>query len=650
MSKYLLLCACFLQTAFLMAQKAPYLTAKTVPEKVFAIFKDGRTALYYDKAAEAINAFDKAIKKEPTFIDAYLLRAEAYSVMKKEVQALADYEKVIQLDSAYAPKIYFSRARMAWERENYAEVETQLNLFLRFYKTQDDLRVQAYKRLEDAKFIPYALAHPVPFKPVNLGPKVNSEFEEYLPALTADNSALYITRRVGYGRNVQEDFYVSRRDTSGEWGVAKNVGPPINTDGNEGAESISADGKFIVYTVCNRPEDFGACDLYYSENIGGKWSRPQNIGNVINTKDWESQPSVTANADGLFFTRAPNSMQGNSEIMFAKRKPDGTWEEPKPVYEINTYEREESPFIHPDGQTLYFRSKGYPGFGSYDIYLSHKQPDGKWGKPENIGYPINTPGNEGDIIVDLTGKLAYYNSDMEGGYGGSDIYTFELPESARPKPVTYVKAIVYDAVTKERLMASTEMITLADGKSFLKKITDKDGSFMVCLPAGQDYALNVTRKGYLFGSENFSLTEGHSADKPFTVNIYLQPVPTASTTTTTTPTAGTPIILKNVFFESASAALRNESKSELDRLKNMLADNPNLKIQIGGHTDNVNSDAANIKLSTDRANAVRDYLIQGGIAPTRLTAKGYGESQPIDTNDTPEGRQRNRRTEFTVVQ
>jgi len=338
--------------------------------------------------------------------------------------------------------------------------------------------------------------------------------------------------------------------------------------------------------------------------------------------------------------------KGGRDLWFTTRQAGGKWSKPENLgATINTDLDEQTPFLHPDGQTLYFTSNGLPGMGENDLYLVRRQPDGTWGTPQNLGFPINTKANEGTLTVSLDGRTAYFAANRPDSQGGIDIYQFEMPANARPQPVTYARAKVKDAVTGKPLIAKVEFTDLKTGLSYVSANTKSDGSFLVCLPAGKDYALNVNKEKYLFYSENFNLVETATFDKPFLLNIELQPI--GSNPDAAAPVSK-PIALRNVFFETGSAALLPSSAAELDRLAALLTEVPTLRIQINGHTDNVGDDGSNLKLSEARAKSVYDYLATKNVAADRLKFKGYGEAQPIETNDTPEGRSRNRRTEFVV--
>ncbi|MEM1119933.1 MAG: OmpA family protein, partial [Bacteroidota bacterium] len=314
-------------------------------------------------------------------------------------------------------------------------------------------------------------------------------------------------------------------------------------------------------------------------------------------------------------------------------------------------------FFHPDGKTLYFMSTGHQGMGGYDLFVARKGVEGKWKSPQNLGYPINTKGNEGALFITLDGQTAYFTKDglpeddlaKITARKQPDIFTFEMPVALRPTPVTYVKATVKDATTTEKLAnASVEVIDLATNETIATSKTDRLGSFLACLPMGGNYALNVNKEKYFFHSENFELIETSTSQEPFLLKIKLQPIPIADVADK--PVKTEPIILKNVFFESGSAELKTISLIELNKLKTFLEDNGQLHIQINGHTDNVGTDADNLKLSENRAKSVVDYLIEEGITTARISYKGFGESQPIDSNDTDEGRKNNRRTEFITVE
>jgi outer membrane protein OmpA-like peptidoglycan-associated protein len=305
---------------------------------------------------------------------------------------------------------------------------------------------------------------------------------------------------------------------------------------------------------------------------------------------------------------------------------------------INTKGNEESVFIHPDNQTIYFSSDGHPGLGGLDIFMSRRKPNGEWGEPINLGYPINTFNDENSLLVSRDGKIAYFASDRPGGYGGLDIYTFDLYEAAQPGKTIYVKGKIYDAATKLPLEADVDVVDLQTGNSVVKWVSNKtNGEFFICLPVNKNYAFNTSKTGYLFHSENFAMVEKKDC-QPFALSIPLSPI-----------TKDSIVVLRNVFFETNKFDLKDESKSELNKLVDFLNKNPTLKIEISGHTDNIGEKKLNQILSENRSKSVLEYLVSNGIAKERLTFKGYGDSKPVVANDSDEHRQMNRRTEFKVI-
>ncbi len=639
-----------------------YTTKKTVSGKLKKIWEKGMQYNLKGEDVKAIKEFEKALSMDPRFIDAQLQWAALHYELKRYDLGEQGFEKVLAIDPDYNKKVWYTLGLAELRQNKYTEAAEHFKAYLDSGARNKTLVRKAKLMEGNARFIGQALENPVPYNPVSLGDNVNSPNSEYLPSLTADGQTLVYTVR----ERMDENFYVSTMTEEG-WSVGKPI-EAINTPMNEGAQSISADGKMIFFTDCGGRKGYGSCDLFYAEVKNGRWTKARNVRSPVNSKSWDAQPSISSDKNALYFCSNREGGQGESDIWVSYRQEDGTWGVPENLGDvINTPTKEQSPFIHPDGQTLYFMSNGHPGMGGYDLYFSRKQADGSWGTPVNMGYPINTKNNEGALIISLDGTTAYYASDRRLGttnedadFGDpnlssdTDLYQFELYEAARPQPVTYVQAEVFDIETKEPLSANIEFVDLETGATFAKSQTDTEGEFLICLPLGKNYALNVSKQRYLFYSDNFALDHNNdSPESPTTVGTYrlsigLQPI--KETVAEGTPiTKGQPVILKNVFFETAKADLRPESLVELNRLRQLLEDNPSLNIRINGHTDNVGSDTDNLQLSDDRAKAVYNYLVTNGIAAARLSSKGYGEDEPIDTNDTEEGRQKNRRTEFVVV-
>ncbi|MBL0048405.1 MAG: OmpA family protein [Bacteroidetes bacterium] len=636
---FLICCLPILATA-----QAPDLHTKS--EKAKKYYQ--RAMEYYDAAKNELAAqeFKKAIEADANFIEAHIVLAGVYQDDKKYENAIAEYKAAIAIDPNFFPNNYYNLAESEVAVQLFTEAKEHLKKLLSIQKVSPDIRKKGERLLANANFAETAVKNPVPFAPKNLGPNVNTRFEEYLPTLTADEQTLIVTVKMpddtvkNDWNNASEDFYMSKR-VDGVWQKRTNVGPPINTPANEGAQCISPDGQFLFYTLCNSPGGMGRCDIYFSVKEGKKWSIPKNVGPPINSKYWDSQPSLSSDGNTLYFVSNRPGGKGEKDIWSSTLTKEGYWGTPINLGDsINTTESDMSPYIHPDNQTLYFASAGHPGMGKHDIFYARMKKDGSFGKPVNIGYPINTSGDEFSLIVNSKGNLAYYASaDRKEGFGNLDLYAFDLYEKARPTLVTYVKGKVFDSESKKLLDAKLELMDLETSKVIAEVYSNSiTGEYLVCLPANKNYAFNASRNGYLFYSENFSLKDVKNQGEPYLIDIPMKPIK-----------AGEKVVLKNIFFETGKYNLKEESKSELNKLGDFLTKNPKVKIEVSGHTDNVGDEKMNQQLSLNRAKSVYDYLITNGIAQDRLSFKGYGETQPVDSNDSDKGRANNRRTEFKVI-
>lgn len=620
---------------------------RNAPEGLKKVYKKGLEASRAYDFDKAMSYFQKAIRMEPSFIDAHIQAASLLYEKEEYEAAETAFEEVLTLDSTYKPKVFYSLGIIEWNQDKYEEAAQHFQSFLNIEKDNEILLKKAVLLFNNALFLAQAYKNPVPFKPERMEDAINTDMPEYLPSITADNREFYFTRVV----DGQEDFYYSKFEND-EWQEAKPVSE-INSLQNEGAQTITADGKMMVFTACNRPDGYGSCDLYISYKRRGRWSNPVNLGSPINTGSWESQPSLSANGDALYFSSMRNGGYGGRDLWVSYKQENGHWGVPLNAGQlVNTAYDEEAPFIHPDNQTLYFMSDGHPGIGGKDLYLSRKNSDGIFGEPSNLGYPINTKAHEGALFVNLEGNTAFFATDRQLDMVGenrekqrpnTDIYQFQLHDDARPLPVTYVRADVRDKKTGRPLEALVSIYNLKEDKPLVQAMTDEDGQFLFCLPANSDYALHIIKEGYLFYSDHFALSEGkNNLHKPFLLEALLQAI-------SDNPEIGKPVRLDNVFFEFGSAVLRAESEKELVELKKLLEVNTNLRIRINGHTDNVGDAESNQQLSEKRAKAVYDFLVDAGIPTERLDYMGFGEKNPIADNDTEAGRQLNRRTEFEVL-
>ncbi|MEP7253934.1 MAG: OmpA family protein, partial [Ginsengibacter sp.] len=553
--------------------------------------------------------------------------------------AVSNFEKAFQLDSVYSNYYLLPYSIDLAGCGRFEDALKAVNTFLVNPKLNERSIKAGEFRKKTYKFaIDYANTHTEKnyiFNPQNVGDSINTADLEYFPSLTIDGEKMIFTKRI----NRNEDFYESDR-VNGQWSKAFPLPGNINSSTfNEGAQNISQDGTWLVFTGCNFPEGLGSCDLYISYLTKTGWSEPKNLGRNVNSEFWESTPSLSPDKKDLYFSSNVPGGFGGKDIWVCHRNEDGTWGEPLNLGPtINTAGDESTPFIHADNRTLYFNSNGLPCYSEKpDIFVTRKSAGGTWSTPENLGYPINTIDDEGSLIVASDGKTAYYSSDRNDTKGGLDIYTFELRKDLRPLKTLWVKGRVFDNKTKDGLPSSVELVDVKTREQVSKIQTDEDGNYLVTLPVGKDYAFNVKRRGYLFYSENYNISET-AMDSVFKADIPLQPIE-----------ANARIVLKNVFFDTKKTELNPSSITELDNVVRLLNENPNLKIQISGYTDNVGKPADNLKLSTGRAVAVVNYLLGKSVKNERLTFKGYGETNPIANNNTEEGKAKNRRTELKVV-
>jgi outer membrane protein OmpA-like peptidoglycan-associated protein/tetratricopeptide (TPR) repeat protein len=589
--------------------------------------------------SSSIKMINEALKIEPKFVDAYLSLAGINADLKDYTASTQFFEKAFSLDSVYSNYYLLPYSISLAGCGRFEDALKAVNTFLLNPKLNERSINSGEFRKKTYEFaIDYTRSHPdkdYVFAPQNLGDSINTTNLEYFPSLTIDGKKLIFTRRI----NNKESFYESDLK-DGMWNRAFPLEGKINSpEFNVGAQNISQDGEWLVFTGCNFPRGFGSCDLYISYLTKNGWSEPQNLGRNVNSEFWESTPSLSPDKRDLYFSSNRAGGFGGKDIWVCHRNENGNWSQPENLgAKINTTGDESTPFIHADNETLYFNSSGLPGYSNEpDLFVVRKLADGKWGTPENLGYPINTIGDEGSLIVNADGRTAYYSSDRSDTKGGLDIYTFELRKDLRPLKTLWVKGKVYDKNTKAGL-PSTVALTDVNTRATVSKLqTDEDGNYLITLPEGKDYAFNVHRKGYLFYSENYNM-RGASPDSVFTADIPLEPIE-----------ANAKIILKNVFFDTKRTDLKPESITELDNVVRLMNENPNMKILISGYTDNVGNPADNLKLSTGRAVSVVNYLLGKGVNNSRLSFKGFGEANPVADNDTEEGRALNRRTELSVV-
>jgi outer membrane protein OmpA-like peptidoglycan-associated protein/tetratricopeptide (TPR) repeat protein len=622
----------------LLLSSGPLFAQSSGSGKAQRYFQDAQAFLDKQAYPDAISALKQAVDADTGFQFAYIQLGDVYRRLKSYDQSKMAYEKAVKINPSVDMRVFYSLAESQLNTGDYEPAVQNLKLFLSKYSGSDQkLIAKAKKYLADAEFAAAAVKNPQPYEPLNMGAAINTKYHEYFPALTADGATMIFSRVI----DSNEDFFIAQKDKNGEWGAAVPMSNVINTKNyNEGAQSLSPDGMYLYFTGCNRPDSYGSCDIYVSHKTGKNWDKPFNLGSTVNSNCWDSQPAISPDGETLYFSSNRPGGFGGYDLWKATLKGDGTWNKPENLGpEINTAYDENTPYMHPDGQTLYFSSDGWPGFGNKDIFFSRIGADQKWTKPQNLGYPINTFNEETGLIVTPDGQEGLFSSNLKDGYGDLDLYHFRMPAAAKPQPITYVKGIVMDKATLEPLASTVLVVNLATKKKQFNDYTAKQtGTFLAVMPMGSSYALNVSADGYLFYSDHFELKDSINGKKPLELKVYLEKIKT-----------GLNITLKNIFFDTNKYELLPSSITELATLIELMKDNPKLNIEIQGYTDDIGNAEQNLQLSKNRAKAVYDYLVGNGINMERMDYKGYGETKAIASNSTEEGRQRNRRTSFVIT-
>ena len=609
------------------------------------------------KATEAIPFMEQAVKQDPNFVDAYLKLGQLYEFTKRYDPALTAYRNAIRLqpDSPASGAAYQSLSSTLLRLGRYGEALPCLEKFQTLFAPQSSQGQRIARQIESARFGQEAVQHPQPVDPKPLSAVLQTTPSQYFPVLTPDEQTLVFTALKAEG---DEDLMVATYNGE-SWSPPVSLSPGINTTDNEGTASLSADGRMIVFTACQGRKGFGSCDLYLSRKTGSDWSTPENLGSAVNTRYYESQPSLSADGRRLYFISDRPGGKGRRDIWRSDLNAAGDWHEPVNIGgPVNTAFNEASPFIHANGQSLFFASDGHVGLGGYDLFitdsLASSGPNTGWSVPTNLGYPINSPEDQASLFVAANGTRAYYSFEeqKDGVSQKSRLYTFDLPESLRDrvKPVSFLKGIVADGRTKKPLAATVELIDLKTNQVVSRVQTDAStGQYTAVLPGGGDYALYVSTPGYLFKSLSFDFTQKSTGDRPdsrvsagtgTTLNVPLEPAVAGASGKET---------LNNLFFESTRYDLAEKSRTELDRLSAFMRANPTVRIEIAGHTDDRGDPVANLLLSQKRAQAVVAYLTKAGIEPGRLRAMGYGKTRPAVPNTSDENRQLNRRIEWRVM-
>ncbi|MCJ8167404.1 OmpA family protein [Pontibacter sp. E15-1] len=606
----------------------------------------------YEKADEyirsrdfnrALEALAEAREKDPQFVEAYIKAANLQKMMGNKPAVYDLLQKGLQL-VPYSPMYggyYFDLADLQFERGEYAAAKENYEAYLKSKPKNAKLIEWSRSQVKTATYALEAMQRPVDFSPEQLPGTLNRFGLQYFPYATADQRYFIYTARASARPDHDEDIFISER-VAGEWQDPVSISNNINTRANEGAATISGDGKTLVFTSCNRPDGQGDCDLYISFRTGKEWSKPKNMGSVVNSRAWDSQPSLSADGRTLYFSSTRGGGVGKEDIWVAHQHEDGSWQKPVNMGKaVNSLGRDMAPAIHTSGSTLYFVSDGHLGLGGLDVFKTSKGKNQKWTEPQNLGYPLNTHADEGSLFISADNKVGYYSRQetTDAGVPTIQLYRFEVPAAWRSSEnSTYAQGRVFDKITKKPLAAQVQLYNL-EADSLVEQVSsDKiNGEYTVVLTEGKQYALYVSAPGYLLNSVSFDYTSS-KALSPVALDVYLEPIK-----------AGAAVVLNNLFFDTGRYDLKPISKTELNKLIRFLELNGNVRMQIAGHTDDVGTEKDNQVLSEKRAKAVVEYLSANGIGKNRLSFKGFGESKPIVENTSEENRQQNRRIEMRVL-
>ena len=614
---------------------------------------------------EGIRLMNQALDKDAMFWEAHMFAGEFSEIIGDLETAIDHYKSAIEINPQHTRtgSTYFYLANLQQAVGSYQDAIKNIEIFTKFKNANPDLLVKARAIKDACLFAIESMKNPNDFNPINIGPGINTSDPEYFPTITVDGETILFTRRIKDGRvygpvKEQEDFYVSQLSNQNIWQTAVPMPENVNTVNNEGAPTIAADGRSLVFVACpdatgtnygSNRNGKGSCDLFFSKKLGTRWTDPINLPGNVNSYHWETQPSLSSDGKTMYFIRGirNRNQSRNSDIYVTRKDQNGNWGTAQKLPEhINTPAQEESVLIHPDGRTLYFASRGHIGMGGSDLFVTRLSEDGTWSSPKNLGYPINTKYDENSLMVAPDGEIAFFASDREGGFGDLDIYYFVMPEEFRPTRTLYFEGIVFDITNHKPIPGKFQLIDLETGKEVVySEADDLTGEFIVSLPTNKKYALNVTYPGYAFFSENFDMKNPEGLEA---IHMDVPLVPLESEH---------PILLANIFFDLGMSTLRPESFIELDKLVSFLEENPTVKVEIGGHTDSRGSN--NKVLSENRAKAVYNYCLDKKISQERLTSKGYGSSQPVFddnyianlTSDKQKqtAHQANRRTEYKII-
>ncbi len=612
-------------------------------------YDQGKSLYDKDKYSDAIPYFEKSLQIKSDNEDALYYLGLSLGYENQNEKVITTLKKLESVNPNYWAWFYYELGVAQINTRQYSEAVTSFEKFnQKFPKDPSRIRYhhQSQYKLNYARQQQELRSmKPMMKEPVKLSSSVNSPYPDYMPALDPTGTKLYFTSKRFGGikeddtteKEGDEDVYFIEKSGT-EWSTPKLLPEPLNSASNEGAACFSADGQTMIFTACGRKEGIGSCDLYISTLEGSEWTNPVNMGNVVNSDQWDSQPTISYDGNRIIFTSSRTGGYGSEDLYMIEKNVFGEWGSPMNLGGmVNTPFSDDAPFLAQDGKTLYFASKGHPGYGGYDLFKTVYE-NGRWSVPLNLGRPLNTEGDDSYFTIGGSGEIGYFSSNREGG-DQEDLYQMEIPEEMRPQPTVVVEGVVTNLKTGDKVGAYVMVEDLNTGELIaVNKSNSESGKYLVVLPAGKTYSVSANKEAFFFHSERFDVPST-SRYQMIRKDIALKPIE-----------KGAKVVLNNIFFETGKATLSIQSKVELEKAVELMKTNPSMTIEVGGHTDNVGDDGFNMKLSHDRARSVMDYLIKAGIPAARIQAKGYGESNPVATNDTEEGRKSNRRTEFIILE
>jgi len=614
-----------------------------IDKRAIKYFEEGNQFLHRKQLPEAQGKYKAAYERSSDFYEAYLKHAQVLLSRGMAEEALVVAKKG-QSRLSIKNNDFF-RGKLGWLE---GEIYLSQGAFQKALNTFDDnqpyfdekfLKSGEYlEKLQQLEIIAEGIKNPIDISKKKLLSPLNQFKLQYFPVLTADGKRLFFTKRDGMSAKQNEDIFFS--DLEGEaWSQPETISTLINTSYNEGTCTISADGNLLIFTSCNTPASQGSCDLYITARLNGDWQSPINIGNNVNTRYWESQPSLSADGSLLFFSSNRPEGEGGIDIWVSERIQDGSWSKAKNLGpKINTKKDEVSPFIFFNNTMLFFASDGHPGYGAKDIFKSSIDRNG-FGKPINMGFPINDEKDQLALFITAQKDFAYYteNNYEQGKVDSSFLYRFDFPkEIDLGHELIVTRGKVINKETGEAVEALLSLIDLdQDSTMYNFKSDGKDGTFTMIYPDINNSGLYVEKQGYMpkiFNVDRDSLRNKEG------FQIFLEPI-----------AAGKHFIFENIFFDFDETILKNASLSSLKKLHKFLLDHPKVNLLIVGHTDNVGKSSYNLELSLKRAESVKKFLNDAGIDSQRLQIEGRGASEPIMSNDTEENRAFNRRIEVFIL-